>query len=699
MRLKLLILLFALAALFGCSTETVNVPATQLVVRVSASAGLQMSLARLRLRTAGPSDGDWQVRRETSFEAGDLKWPVELVLVPRSEAAADETFEVIVDALDDSGQMLVQARALVSFELRKAHTLELVLEACGATGLCSEAEHCVGPDCETCSAGQCETTPTYDPKELPPFPSEVTRNQDGGVSADAAQSDAAEGAEAGMLDAQMDAQSLLDGSASADADAAPELDSALGMDVGACQTGCEEGGSGEAGSDASTPADAGSDVGSGSDAGPVCTSANNSCTGTDLSVCNAQGSGFVMTSCPVDCALTPTPHCTRLYPSAPVVDTDLAPAGLLDITVPSGVTLMNTDTGAISGGVTRAANTIASKREVVGGIAFHQSADGQGVFSFAKLSIASGATLKLVGESNAVLVAADSLIVLGVIDARPMDASGTLCPAARVAGPGADRGGLTGSVACCPMYTNGAPGDGPGGASGGVRPMQGNASGGGGAGHAAAGGQGGGSCHQNVKSFSGGNGGPAYNAISEGGSGGGGGGLADGGGGGGAVRLVAGLVITIGDGVAVAGINAGGCGGKGSTGSGSGGGGSGGSIVLEAPFVQVLAKGTLAANGGSGGAYISSTASDGQPGQLGAAPALAPGNTPSSAGEGNGGAGDAPAGRAIINTVCGTLEGGGGGGAAGVVRVRSATPGISNQAVLSPSVTSGAAQVVSADVH
>ncbi len=179
---------------------------------------------------------------------------------------------------------------------------------------------------------------------------------------------------------------------------------------------------------------------------------------------------------------------------------------------------------------------------------------------------------------------------------------------------------------------------------------------------------------------------------------GGGGGLAYGGGGGGVVRLVAANVITIGDGSAIAGVDAGACGGKGAR--GAGGGGSGGQIRLEAPFVQMNAMGTLAANGGGGGGNLNGTDINGQPGQLNASISFGAGSTQVSSLGGNGGAGDAPAGTAPA-TGCGVAEGMGGGGSAGRLQIlaKGGAPNIHAQAVLSPSVPTGAATIGSADVH
>jgi len=393
-------------------------------------------------------------------------------------------------------------------------------------------------------------------------------------------------------------------------------------------------------------------------------------------------------------------HCERFYPSAPISDSDLAVANLVGVMISTGEARFNTDTGAISGMLTRAPNLVASRVEDHDGISFHMTADGVGVFGFDSLTVANGATAKLIGTSAVALVAAHNLLVFGVIDARPMDSSGTLCPVNELgAGPGGGAGGAKGMSG--PTPKGALPGSGPGGGGGVDLLIQGDPAGGGGGGHAATGGAGAPGCRMGSVSTGGGKPGAAYRTDFRGGSGGGGGGYADGGGGGGAVQLVAGEVITIGDGKTIAGVNAGGCGGKGSNGPDSGGGGgSGGFIMLEAPIVQFRPKGTLAANGGGGGGGEQLTATEGQPGDLSATLAYGAGSNRYTLLAGNGGAGDMPAGTSAA-TGCGLSEGRGGGGSTGLIEIvaQNGTPTLSLQAVLSPSIKSGAATTRMADIH
>jgi hypothetical protein len=430
------------------------------------------------------------------------------------------------------------------------------------------------------------------------------------------------------------------------------------------------------------------------DAGSKCTAANNICTNpTTLDSCNARGTGFDSVSCPAGCVAGPPAHCAKLTPTAPVTSADLTNASVTSAVV-SGNTTFNSDTGEIKGALTRAANLVTRNLEVISGIGFRTASDGTGIFVFNQLVINGSATIvKVVGSAPVAFVAGTNLQLSGgVIDVRPMDASGNLCAVGSF-GPGGSAGGKGGMFG--PTPTDGSPGKGPGPGGGGILPLQGDKSGGGGAGHFKTGGKGGAGCRMGSEAFAGGAGGTAYSTRPSSGGGGGGDSSGIGGGGGGSVTLVAGAVLTIGDGTNLVGVNAGGCGGKGS-GIGAGGGGSGGSILLEAPVVQLRAKATLAANGGGGGGTA-----DGQEGQLSNVRSLGYGSSQVSQLAGYGGAGDSPAGTTASFGCGGATEGLGGGGSAGTVRIlaANATPNVNAQSVLSPSLASGGTAFAAATVN
>ena len=484
-------------------------------------------------------------------------------------------------------------------------------------------------------------------------------------------------------------------------DVHPVADASTGGDTGsglpdAGGNGAEAGDDSTAGDDTGIPSD---DGGLPNDGGPVfipspCTSGSTMCTDAGAyAVCNDAGEGYAVTTCGAGCATTGSPHCQALVPSAPVSNEDLTAAGVMSITIASGTAIFNTNDGSISGALTRGPNALAGQIQVIAGIAFRQSG-GVGIWTFAAdLDVAKGATVSCCSASAPPRWLPSNLSVLGVIDARNRPTAQaisvrTLCrpvrartPGARAARAAARGGGATmgrpgwapaAAAAARPVRRRGphtravAARDTP-------RPARRGANSGG-------------------MIFATSGGGSYEDEAGAGGSGGGGGLFGGhGGGGGGAVTLVAGYVISIGNGQGLAGVNAGGCGG-----SNGGGGGSGGTIVLEAPFVQLQAQSVLAANGGGGGAAGVDSGVQGTPGALSAAPTQGYGWTPNiqgvivgCPGVGPGGAGNVPAGG---DTPACAAASGGGGGAAGYVIVRtvSGMPTVfGSQAVISPSLDAG----------
>jgi hypothetical protein len=431
--------------------------------------------------------------------------------------------------------------------------------------------------------------------------------------------------------------------------------------------------------------------------------------------------------------------CVPFVPTAGVDVADLDGDGLLPIVLTGGGaadagpiafdggsyfqgdTLINVDNGQITseGVVIRPAGAgDLSTRSVAAGIAYRQTSTNLAVITFRSLTIPVGATLKLFGTHAVVIASATTMQIDGVVEARPMDKNGNVCPTtAGIAAPGGGAGG----VGCAPIpgpsfqTTPASPGAGLGGGGGGTGA-------GAGGGHAGTGGAG---CTTSTSCEEGG---LEYSALAvdggpfAGGSGGGGAGCGGshgtdpgsaGGPGGGAARFVAVQSIEIGGGTTSGGINASGCGGgpgvyiygPGYT-TPAAGGGSGGTIVLEAPRVQLDSNAEILAAGAGGGWYQQNTslaADGGIPAEptgygsslsignltgafyaLGCPGVQSPGggNTPSTT---SGTAG----GLNFFNAECG------GGGAAGqiVILASSANAAIAAQVVLSPNMASGATTV------
>jgi hypothetical protein len=384
-----------------------------------------------------------------------------------------------------------------------------------------------------------------------------------------------------------------------------------------------------------------------------------------LRTCGADGKSLSNTTCPLGCGDTPTPHCKGFFPSGAVTNADLTVAGTADITIAANAVL-NTDNGTIDN--VRGATGDATMPDLKGGVNF-RIVNNVAIFNFSSLTVPTGVTLTLKGAHAVALVATTDINIVGVVDARGYTGT-TLCMGG-AAGPGGGIGAAT---------SNGA---GMGGGTKGTGSGS-YGSGGGGGGFGDVGGRGG-----NISGAVGGAAGGVYGnatlAPLIGGSGGGSSSAGNGGGGGGAVQLVAGGKIVIGTGAAVGGVNAGGCGGIGGYfGSGGGGGGSGGAIIVEAPVVQIAAKGVLAANGAGGGT------GGGAQGSAGALDAVRPTGSPSGSGTagGFGGAGNGGqlAGTQGIDTT--TQESGGGGGGVGRIRINniSGTLTLDAAAIVSPNL-------------
>ena len=362
------------------------------------------------------------------------------------------------------------------------------------------------------------------------------------------------------------------------------------------------------------------------------------------------------TLCAATCLDQPDPHCALLIPSN-AVDRALLAQVSTKITF-GAATVIDTSTGAITGGITRAAGT-----GVESGIGYSQLGT-LGVFVFDELEISAAVTVRVIGTRPAVLLVGKTVRVTGIIDASGNQTARTQ------AGPGGGTGAQGATV---------AGGCAPGGAGKSAGTL--SDSGGGGGGGAAAGGSGGQSGTAQV-----GAGGTACIPLTleplVGGSGGGIGAGGDavaarGGGGGGALQISSLEQIIITGTIDIGG--AGGEAGQGDTntadgtnaGAGGGGGG-GGALLLEAPVVTVNAGAVLAANGGGGGGAGNdqTDGTSGQDGQRSATVALGGQSAISQASDGGDGGANTTAAKSAANSSTASYNAGGGGGAVGRIFVR-----------------------------
>ena len=387
---------------------------------------------------------------------------------------------------------------------------------------------------------------------------------------------------------------------------------------------------------------------------------------------------------PVTCALgcmpqSPGARCFEVDPSNGVGITSAA--GLTtNITISGGTATFNTDSGAISGVLTRAAGV-----GVNADIAFELRTTGTqpiGVWTFHRLGLTTGATIRFTGARSAVFVSGTDAAIAGTIDGSGgCNGADPMC-----AGPGAGLGGNTLAATGC----------GPGGI--GVSASTGTSDGGGGGGGGR--GAGGGGGMGGADGTAGLAGSACVSSLAEplvGGAGGGTG--ADGaappckgGGGGGALQITAVDEITV-SGT----ITMGGSGGEGgrpdpmlvNAGAGCGG-GAGGSILLEALAVTIGNTGVIAANGGGGGggASLGTAGNRGASGGLTTTPAV--GGTPASPNSGVGGAGAAGAVAAAVGAASASSNGGGGGGGIGAIYVRTKPGNFTQTGLATPTPGSGA---------
>lgn len=375
------------------------------------------------------------------------------------------------------------------------------------------------------------------------------------------------------------------------------------------------------------------------------------CSGDELTTCNADGKGETVQSCALGCG---SDRCLTFDPSNGLSTALLASATEPDRTLPDGAVIDTT-----SGMVTGVAGTIPSVT-----VAQTGGADIR-VFTARSWTISN---VRVVGSLPVAFVADDEIRVTGTLDAS---ADGP------TSGPGAS--------ACSDGGNGTAPGAGlfasaPGGNSGGYPPYLFTINGAGGGGFGTAGGDGG-VVNSAVAAGAGGPpNGPASLSPLRGGCGGYGEIESQKGAGGGAIQLVANRRVHLSNG---GGIHVGGGGGKaGSLGVaslppqtavyGPGGGGSGGGILIEAPSVELDDGALVLAAGGGGGGYgACANSPNGQDAQASAATPSGGrcpvGTTPASGGgagsvSGSGGKGD--------DTTKGSA--GGGGGGLGRIRVNSA---------------------------
>ncbi|MFI5305781.1 MAG: hypothetical protein ACHQ53_00435 [Polyangiales bacterium] len=117
---------------------------------------------RIALAVQQTKGGPWNDRAGVTLpKKGALSFPLDIPVLPRDPEHPPVRFELVVEALDDGGQPLVQERAITSFAKQQTLRLEVYLARCGDQPLgtlCETRTDCHGTDCQTCVSDQCTGT-------------------------------------------------------------------------------------------------------------------------------------------------------------------------------------------------------------------------------------------------------------------------------------------------------------------------------------------------------------------------------------------------------------------------------------------------------------------------------------------------------------------------------------------------------------
>jgi hypothetical protein len=151
--------------LVACGTEVRQVPPTQVTARISAVDAVRRLGSELRVSVWAELDGRWQERDKQRYDFANVKWPIDLAIVPGAGTPRGRMFELIVEVSKSDGTTIVQQRALLSFVPRQQRVIDVVLESCAQLQegqLCELNPECHGALCLTCVSNMCAPTPVFD---------------------------------------------------------------------------------------------------------------------------------------------------------------------------------------------------------------------------------------------------------------------------------------------------------------------------------------------------------------------------------------------------------------------------------------------------------------------------------------------------------------------------------------------------------
>jgi hypothetical protein len=248
----------------GCNERVDRYATTQVTLRIQAAdAELAARLSKLNITMHREEGERWVLTSSASHTLTKNGWPVEVPILPRSDASIGKRFEAVVDGLS-GGVRVTQARVISGYDRGSVRLLELTLYDC-ADGACA-VENCHGESCGSCGESACQPVGVFNPGMLPVVES-GEGGPDGGSELGGHRTDG--GGMAGLdaggdEDAALDASSesgltTPDGSAGTGLDAGPDgggprNDAGSSMDGGSSPdagSGLDAGGAKDAGSEAS----------------------------------------------------------------------------------------------------------------------------------------------------------------------------------------------------------------------------------------------------------------------------------------------------------------------------------------------------------------------------------------------------------------------------------------------------------------
>jgi len=172
-RASTLVLCLAALVLGSCAPEIKTVASpTQVTLRIYNNDLTLLASMRALSVTFSLREGDaWRAYPEKTFAVSELRWPVDIPIIPGKREDENKQFEVVVRALDGT-TVLAETRAVTAFRRDKRLVLETWLYRCPGHDkpfVCEEPD-CHGQDCTICKPdGTCGAVGFTDPKELEEF--------------------------------------------------------------------------------------------------------------------------------------------------------------------------------------------------------------------------------------------------------------------------------------------------------------------------------------------------------------------------------------------------------------------------------------------------------------------------------------------------------------------------------------------------